>query len=413
MAIESMPTPAGVGERRSTILLVAGTRPEAIKIAPVVTELLQSPVWRPSICFTAQHRGMLDQVIETFRLPVGYDLNLMQPNQDLTSLTSETLRRMREVIIDAAPTIVLVQGDTTTAMAAALAAFYERVPVAHLEAGLRTGRRDAPWPEEVNRRLITVLAELHFAATAMSRDNLLAEGVDPESVHVTGNTVIDALGGALRRLEDDGSLRDRLASRFGFLAARRRLLLVTMHRREHFGYDHASVCAAVATLAGRHDIDIIFPVHPNPMVHGPVHRALSAVPRVHLTEPLDYLEFVFLMQQAHLILSDSGGVQEEAPSVGTPVLVLRDTTERPEGVIAGTSRIVGTDQEAIVREVERLLEHEDAHATMRCAVNPYGDGRASARVVEHLTGWLRRPGREGATPGSCVRSAAVMAAVRS
>jgi UDP-N-acetylglucosamine 2-epimerase (non-hydrolysing) len=368
------------------ILVVLGTRPEAIKLAPVILELRRHPAhFEPVVCVTAQHRRMLDQVLGLFQIEVRHDLDLMKPGQDLTDITCGVLHGLRDVLAAERPDLVLVQGDTTTALAAALAAFYAQVPVGHVEAGLRTGDLRAPYPEEMNRKVVGALAAVHFAPTPQARQNLLQEGVAQERIVLTGNTVIDALEFAVARLRDDPELRRTVAAQFGFLDPAKRLVLVTGHRRESFGAGFRTICEALGELAAvRDDIQIVYPVHLNPRVREPVHALLGGLPAVKLLEPLDYLPFVFLMQRAALILTDSGGIQEEAPSLGTPVLVLRETTERPEAVAAGTALLVGTGREAILRETQRLLSDASAREAMARAHNPYGDGKAAERIVAAL-----------------------------
>ncbi len=366
------------------IVVVFGTRPEAIKLAPVVKALRQVGTFEVQVCVTAQHRQMLDQVLELFAITPDVDLDLMQPGQDLTDLTARVLVGMRGVLRDWRPDLLLVQGDTTTTLAASLAAHYEKIAVGHVEAGLRTGNLYAPWPEEMNRRLTTVLAALHFPPTPWARDNLLREGVAAEVVHVTGNTVIDALLEVVARLASDEALRVGLERQFGFLNPVRKLVLVTGHRRESFGPGFEQICQALRALGEREDVEIVYPVHLNPNVQEPVRRILGSCPNIHLIEPLDYLPFVYLMSRAYLIVTDSGGIQEEAPSLGKPVLVMRDTTERPEAVEAGTAKLVGTDRGRIVMEATRLLEDAAAYRAMAQAHNPYGDGKASERIVDFL-----------------------------
>jgi UDP-N-acetylglucosamine 2-epimerase (non-hydrolysing) len=368
------------------VLSVFGTRPEAIKMAPVVKALAQVPGVTAKVCVTAQHRQMLDQVLQLFAIRPDFDLNLMKPGQDLTDVTSNVLLGLRPVLAELKPDAVIVQGDTTTAFAAGLAAFYQKVPLAHVEAGLRTGNLMAPWPEELNRRLVTVMTRWHFAPTPQSRENLLQEHVPPDRVVVTGNTVIDALLEVTSKLRDEPALSANFAREFSFLDAKRRLILVTGHRRENFGDGFESICRALAELARRDDVQIVYPVHLNPNVQEPVKRILGTSERVHLIAPQDYLPFVYLMSRAHLIITDSGGVQEEAPSLGKPVLVMRDTTERPEAVQAGTVRLVGTDRVRIVAEAARLLDDVGAYRRMSQAINPYGDGQATGRIVGALTG---------------------------
>lgn len=366
------------------VLLVFGTRPEAIKMAPLANALRAHPSIDLQVCVTAQHRQMLDQVLQTFDIKPDFDLDLMRPGQDLTDLTCNVLSGLRPVLRESRPEIVLVHGDTTTTLGASLAAFYQRIRVGHVEAGLRTGNLLSPWPEEANRRLTGGLAHLHFAPTDVAKTNLLREGVSEDTIYVTGNTVIDALLAARLKIKNDPAIQEEFAKRFCYLDASRRLILVTGHRRENFGLGFEGVCSALAQLANREDVQIVYPVHLNPNVQEPVHRLLGALPNVHLIEPLDYLPFIHLMDKSTLILTDSGGVQEEAPSLGKPVLVLRDTTERPEAVVAGTVSLVGTDPRKICAEAERLLDSKQAYDEMARAHNPYGDGLACARIVSTL-----------------------------
>jgi UDP-N-acetylglucosamine 2-epimerase (non-hydrolysing) len=366
------------------VLTVFGTRPEAIKMAPVVKALATDPAFTTKVCVTAQHRQMLDQVLELFAIRPEFDLNLMQPSQDLSDITSNVLLGMREVYTQWQPDIILVHGDTTTTMAVSLSAYYAKVSVGHIEAGLRTHNKFAPWPEEMNRRLTGALTDLHFAPTPKARHNLLAEGVADNAIHVTGNTVIDALLEVVERLRNEQSLRKRLEARFNFLDPARRLILVTGHRRENFGQGFENICTALAEIANRGDVQVVYPVHLNPNIQEPVKRILAKVPNVFLLEPLDYLAFAFLMERSTFIITDSGGVQEEAPSLGKPVLVMRDTTERPEAIDAGTVRLVGTDRQKIVSEANRLLDDRAAYEAMSRAHNPYGDGLAAMRVRDIL-----------------------------
>ncbi|MCW4454295.1 UDP-N-acetylglucosamine 2-epimerase (non-hydrolyzing) [Flavobacterium sp. MXW15] len=371
------------------VMVVFGTRPEAIKMAPVVQALQAHPGLTPQVVVTAQHRQMLDQVLELFGLVPDEDLDLMAPSQTLPDLFARILTGMSRVLAHRKPDLVLVHGDTSTTLATALAAFYARIPVAHVEAGLRTGDLTAPWPEEANRRLTAPLSALHFAPTAAARDNLIAEGIAAGNIHVTGNTVIDALLEVVTRIEQDPALRSGLDAMFPFLQPDHRIVLVTGHRRENFGAGMENIARALADIAAARDVQVVYPVHLNPSVQEPMRRLLGGTPRVHLIEPLDYLPFVHLMSRAHLIITDSGGIQEEAPSLGKPVLVMRDTTERPEAVEAGTVRLVGTDRGRIVAESIRLLDDDGAHAAMARAHNPYGDGRAAARIADTIHAWIR------------------------
>lgn len=366
------------------VLSVFGTRPEAIKMAPVVAALANDGRFDAKVCVTAQHREMLDQVLELFNIKPDFDLDLMQPGQDLTDITSRVLAGLREVFSAWRPDMILVHGDTTTTMAASLAAYYLRIPVGHVEAGLRTGNIYSPWPEEMNRKIAGAISSVHFAPTETSRNNLLREGVAEDKICVTGNTVIDALLQVDARLRSDASLKAQFAAQFDFVVPGKKLVLVTGHRRENFGSGFENICLALADLAKRPDVQIVYPVHLNPNVQEPVRRILEGVSNVHLIPPLDYLPFVYLMGVSYLILTDSGGVQEEAPSLGKPVLVMRDTTERPEAVDAGTVRLVGTDRELIVRETVRLLDDMSAYEAMSRAHNPYGDGKAAQRILEKL-----------------------------
>jgi UDP-N-acetylglucosamine 2-epimerase (non-hydrolysing) len=362
------------------VLTVFGTRPEAIKMAPLVKRLAGCDQIDAKVCVTAQHRQMLDQVLELFEIQPDFDLNLMRPGQSLTDITCQVLRGLEQTLQAWTPDLVLVHGDTTTTMATSLAAYYRRIAVGHVEAGLRTGNRYSPWPEEMNRKLTGALATRHFAPTERAETNLLREGIPAEQIMVTGNTVIDALLDVVPRVK----CNPELAERFAFLDPRRRTLLVTGHRRENFGGGFDRICQALARLAERDDIQIVYPVHLNPNVLGPVQQQLGECPNIHLIEPLDYAPFVWLMNHAHIIITDSGGVQEEAPSLGKPVLVMRDTTERPEAVEAGTVVLVGTDADRIVHQTNLLLDDPEKYAAMATAHNPYGDGLASQRIIEGL-----------------------------
>ncbi|WP_369413726.1 non-hydrolyzing UDP-N-acetylglucosamine 2-epimerase [Halomonas alkalisoli] len=366
-------------------LCVFGTRPEAIKMAPLALALAADERFDAKVCVTGQHREMLDQVLDLFELKPDHDLNIMKPGQDLTDVTTAILQGMKTVLEEVKPDIVLVHGDTSTTFSTTLAAYYQQIPVGHVEAGLRTGNIYSPWPEEANRKLTGALAEQHFAPTERSRQNLLEEGVPPTKVHVTGNTVIDALLDVVRKLDTSPVFQQQFAEQFDFLDASRKLILVTGHRRESFGGGFERICQALHDIAAQHpEVQIVYPMHLNPNVREPVNRLLSDIGNVHLIEPLDYLPFVYLMNRSHLILTDSGGVQEEAPSLGKPVLVMRDTTERPEAVDAGTVKLVGTDVERIVGEVHSLLTDNAAYEMMSYAHNPYGDGKACQRILESL-----------------------------
>jgi len=365
-------------------MVVFGTRPEAIKMAPLVMALKQRSDLDVIVAVTAQHRQMLDQVLELFEITPDEDLNVMQPGQTLSGLTTRIMQGMDQVIAKHSPDIVLVHGDTTTTFATSMAAFYQRVPVGHVEAGLRTGNIYSPWPEEANRKLTGALASVHFAPTQKSADNLRAENVPASAVHVTGNTVIDALLTVVEKIKADAVLEAGLAERFPFLDASKRLILVTGHRRENFGSGFEDICHALKQIADRGDTQVVYPVHLNPNVQEPVNRILGDHATVHLIEPQEYLPFIYLMSRSSIIVTDSGGIQEEAPSLGKPVLVMRDTTERPEAVDAGTVRLVGTSSNRIVEEVSRLLDNQDVYETMSRSHNPYGDGQASARIAAIL-----------------------------
>lgn len=375
---------------KTRILTVFGTRPEAIKMAPLAIALQEHPQIESAVCVTAQHRQMLDQVLDLFQIKPDYDLDLMAPGQDLYDITAKALLGLRPVLQEFKPDVVLVHGDTTTCLAASLAAFYGRVKIGHVEAGLRTWNLQSPWPEEANRQLTDRIADYYFAPTQESSDNLLREGVDAAKVLVTGNTVIDALLDVVARLRTDVSEQERLAALIeskGYAGIRqnRRRILITGHRRENFGDGFRQMCEAMKEIATRHpDVDLIYPVHLNPNVQAPVREVLSDVSNVYLIDPLDYEPFVYLMDQSFLILTDSGGVQEEAPSLGKPVLVMRDTTERPEAVAAGTVRLVGNQKNNIVQSCLELLENPVAYEQMAKAHNPYGDGQACKRIVDFL-----------------------------
>ena len=370
-----------------------GTRPEAIKLAPVIRELARHPrEFVPIVLVTAQHRHMLDQVLRVFDIQPDYDLDLMRPGQSLADLTVGVLRGVERVLRRVRPDMVMVQGDTTSALAAALAAFYERIAVGHVEAGLRTNDKYSPYPEEMNRRLVSSLADLHFAPTRGAKENLLREGVPRRRVHVTGNTVVDALRAMLQ------SKAKWRVPILGVIAPQHRVALVTAHRRESFGLGFEGICHALRTIIERNpDVEVVYPVHLNPNVRKPARAILGRVSRVHLIEPLEYLPFVRLMERAYVILTDSGGIQEEAPALGKPVLVMRDVTERPEAVEAGTAKLVGTDPDAIVAATERLLRSTVAYRKMARAPSPFGDGRASARIAAALNRHFAVPRLRGET----------------
>lgn len=370
-------------------LLIFGTRPEAIKMAPVVKALQGDPRIDARVCVTAQHREMLDQVLDLFDISPDFDLNLMKPGQGLYEITSGVLEGLKPILAEEAPDMVLVHGDTTTTLAASLAAYYAQIPVGHVEAGLRTGNIYSPWPEEINRKVAGSIARLHFAPTDGARAHLLAENTPSDHIIVTGNTVIDALLEVVAKLKASPAQTAAFDRDIGIDPAKR-IILVTGHRRESFGGGFDRICDAIAALAARDDVQIIYPVHLNPNVKGPVEERLGALEAVKLIAPQDYLPFVHLMQQADIILTDSGGVQEEAPSLGKPVLVMRDTTERPEAVHAGTVKLVGTDTDLIIRQANALLDDSAAYQAMAQAHNPYGDGLASGRIRDAIISHFNR-----------------------
>ncbi|MFK0667472.1 non-hydrolyzing UDP-N-acetylglucosamine 2-epimerase [Aeromonas salmonicida] len=368
------------------VLIVFGTRPEAIKMAPIVKAFQANRKIDVRVCVTGQHREMLDQVLNLFEIEPEYDLNIMKPGQDLTDVTTAILQGLKPVFAEFKPDRILVHGDTATSFAATLAAYYHRIAVGHVEAGLRTGNIYSPWPEEGMRRLTGGIADQHYTPTISSLKNLIMENIAPETIFVTGNSVIDALIEVSHRIDNNVGMKAELASRFPFLDKSKKLILVTGHRRENHGDGFERICKALAVLAQRDDVQIVYPVHLNPNVQEPVNRNLKGLDNVHLIEPQDYLPFVYLMKQSYLILTDSGGIQEEAPTLGKPVLCMRDTTERPAAVKAGTVRLVGTCDETIVAETVRLLDDELAYQVMSHANNPYGDGKTSQRIVEAVTG---------------------------
>ena len=379
------------------ILFAFGTRPEAIKLAPLILQMReQSGDFSVRVCVTGQHRELLDQMLVLFGIKPDHDLNLMRPGQSLAGLTGAILERLPDLIKEEKPDLVLVQGDTTTAFVAGLSAYYAQVPVGHVEAGLRTGNMLSPFPEEANRRLLGVLADIHFAPTERARANLISENVLPQRIHVTGNTGIDALFHVLDRLDKDRELERGISGQFPFLDPRRRLILVTGHRRENFGEGIDRICEALKSIAEKDQgVEIVWPIHLNPNVRESARRALGAGRpengRIRLIEPVDYVPFVYLMKHAHFIITDSGGIQEEAPALGKPVLVMRDVTERPEGVWAKTVKLVGTGRGKIFQEIKELLENPVSYQAMAQARNPYGDGQAAQRIVEIIEQVLNYP----------------------
>ncbi len=377
-----LPSIPGRGERMR-VLTVFGTRPEAIKLAPVIKALQETPQIEGRVCVTAQHREMLDQVLDVFNIQPDWDLDLMRQNQTLYDVTSRVLTGMERVLAEEKPDIILTQGDTTTAFVASLAAFYAKIKIGHVEAGLRTRNRYNPFPEEMNRRLVDALTDFYFAPTENAKRNLLQEGVPEHLISVTGNTVIDALFLTLNRHFEIA--QTRLKNKLPFLSDDTRIILVTGHRRESFGEGFESICKGLAVIAKQNPgVQIVYPVHMNPNVQEPVHRILGNLENVQLIEPLDYLDFVFMMKESYLILTDSGGIQEEAPALGKPVLVMRKTTERPEAIAAGTAKLVGTSSNTIAQETQTLLDNHSEYQKMAQAVNPFGDGKAAERIVEIL-----------------------------
>ncbi|WP_318459031.1 non-hydrolyzing UDP-N-acetylglucosamine 2-epimerase [Photobacterium leiognathi] len=372
---------------KKRVLTVFGTRPEAIKMAPLVHALASDERFEAKVCVTAQHREMLDQVLELFEIEPDYDLNLMKVGQTLNDITARILIELKPVLQDFKPDIVLVHGDTATTFATSLACYYEQISVGHVEAGLRTGNIYSPWPEEANRKLTGVISKYHFAPTETSKANLLQENLSEDNIFVTGNTVIDALLMVRDKINSDGRLKLSLATQFPFLDESKKMILVTGHRRESFGGGFERICESLAITAKENkNIQIVYPMHLNPNVREPVNRILKDIDNIHLIEPQQYLPFIYLMDRSHIILTDSGGIQEEAPSLGKPVLVMRDTTERPEAVEAGTVKLVGTDVNVICSELNTLLSDEDAYKLMSIAHNPYGDGNACKVILEKLQG---------------------------
>lgn len=378
------------------ILIVFGTRPEAIKMAPVVKEFQENKDnFETRVCVTAQHREMLDQVLDIFEIEPNYDLNIMKAEQDLYDISARVLLELRPVLKEFKPDVLLVHGDTTTSSMAALAAFYKQIPVGHVEAGLRTHNIYSPWPEEMNRQITGRITTYHFAPTELSKQNLLEENVKNENIIVTGNTVIDALHIALNKIKDDSTIEEKLQKQifeFGYpylnklKSGNRSMILITGHRRENFGDGFVNMCEAMKEIAQANpDFDLVYPVHLNPNVQKPVNEILGGISNIHLISPLEYLPFIYLMEKSYLVLTDSGGIQEEAPSLGKPVLVMRDTTERPEAIEAGTVELVGTDRDLIVKKVNELIFNKNKYQTMSMAYNPYGDGRASTIIVSYIT----------------------------
>ena len=371
------------------LLFVFGTRPEAIKVAPVILAAMKSGDFDVKVCVTGQHRQMLDQVLQFFGIVPNFDLNLMKPDQTLNGITKCIVEGLEKIFLDHSFDCVLVHGDTTTTMASSLAAFHRKLPVAHIEAGLRTFDLQSPWPEEMNRRLAGILASYHFAPTNRSFNNLIVEGISKERVFKTGNTVIDALQFVTKKIEEDHELKGSLQEQFQFLDDKRKMVLVTGHRRENFGNHFADICKGIRRLAEAHDIQVVYPVHLNPNVQEPVNAILGNVENIHLLQPQDYVPFIYLMMRSTLIITDSGGVQEEAPSLGKPVLVMRNVTERPEAVEAGTVKLVGPNGERIFKEASLLLSDDLKYQEMTRAINPYGDGFASKRILEILKNEIR------------------------
>ncbi len=355
-------------------------------MAPLVKKLQAHPEIDAYVCVTAQHREMLDQVLELFNITPDFDLDIMRSAQNLGDITAEVLSKLNPVLQQLKPDRVLVHGDTTTAMAAAMAAFYQKIPVAHVEAGLRTGNIYSPWPEEMNRRTVSVLADMHFAPTFAAKKNLMNENINSEQIYVTGNTIIDSILMVTEKLHTNKSIKLQPNKPFPFLNAEKKLILVTAHRRENFGQGFLDICAAIALIAENKNVQVVYPVHLNPNVQQPVHQILGDIKNVVLLPPVDYLHFVYLMEKSYLLLTDSGGIQEEAPSLGKPVLVMRETTERPEAVDAGTVKMVGTDPKTICTEVSLLLDNAEQYKIMSQAHNPYGDGTASDKIIHHILG---------------------------
>ena len=367
------------------VMSIFGTRPEAIKMAPLLVNLEKNPRINSIVCVTGQHREMLDQVLDLFEITPDYDLNVMKKNQSLSEVTSRIITNLSSIIEEVKPDLILVHGDTTTTFSAALSGFYHQVSVGHVEAGLRTGNIFSPWPEEANRKLVSCVTEMHFAPTKQAMINLKQENIDESKIIVTGNTVIDALVMIKEKIESDTDLQNSLIQNFPFIQEGKRIVLVTGHRRENFGQGFENICESLKSLANKNkDVNFVYPVHLNPRVREPVNQLLSNVGNIHLIEPQGYLEFVFLMINSYIILTDSGGIQEEAPALGKPVIVMRDTTERPEAVSAGTVVLVGTDKNKIIETVDVLLNNESKYKKMSMSHNPYGDGTASQKIIQRI-----------------------------
>ena len=373
---------------KNKILVIFGTRPEAIKMAPVIRALQSDNTFETKVCVTGQHREMLDQVLQIFNIKPDYDLDIMQKNQDLSDITSGVIIGLRKILNEYKPNRVLVHGDTTTTLAASLASYYAQIPVCHVEAGLRTGNIYSPWPEEMNRKLTSSITDIHFAPTKWAKQNLVNEGIKVEQVEITGNTVIDALLWVSEKIESDSSLEKSLEEKFPFIAQNKdnkeRIILVTGHRRENIGKPLEDICHILLEIVAQEDVRIIYPVHLNPNVQKTVYDILGNHPRIHLIEPQSYLPFVYLMNKAHIIITDSGGIQEEAPALGKPVLVTRETTERPEAVEAGTVKLVGSNANNIINETKRLLNDHGYYLKISFMHNPYGDGDASEKILKRL-----------------------------
>lgn len=367
------------------VLSIFGTRPEAIKMAPLVVNLNRNSQINSIVCVTGQHREMLDQVLDLFEITPDYDLNVMKKNQSLSEVTSRIITNLSPILEEVKPDLILVHGDTTTTFSAALSGFYHQVSVGHVEAGLRTGNIFSPWPEEANRKLVSCITEMHFAPTKQAMVNLKQENIDESKIIVTGNTVIDALVMIKEKIESDSVLQNSLSKNFPFIQEGKRIVLVTGHRRENFGQGFENICESLKSLALKNkDVNFVYPVHLNPRVREPVNQLLSNIDNIHLIEPQGYLEFVYLMINSYIILTDSGGIQEEAPALGKPVVVMRDTTERPEAVSAGTVVLVGTDKKKIIDTIDILLNDESKYRKMSMSHNPYGDGTASQRIIQHI-----------------------------